>query len=162
MNTAHVEVGAPQITAILFSCDKGAFYWAPILAIACLGLLYAAWRQTWARVVLMTIVVNLLLISLIRNDGDRLDMQTSFGMRYVTECSIGFAMGFAALAGRARSLTAWRGWLAVGALLSTWNLLLVMAYILTIPRAGCVTYPQMAQGITQAVMKVVTAVVGRL
>jgi hypothetical protein len=76
-------------------------------------------------------------------------------MRYLIECSIGFAMGFAVLADKARSVTAWRSWVAVAAVLTAWNLMLVLAYVLTIPREGCVTYPQMATGMVQAVGKVI-------
>jgi len=160
LDHARVELTRPQFTAVLFSCDKGAFYWAPIMAIGCLGLLYAARRHAWARVMLAIFVAQVLLISVIRNHGDRLDMQTSFGMRYLTECSIGLAMGVATLVARARSLRAWRSWVIVGALLSTWNLLLIMAYVLTIPRSGCVTYPQMADGMARAILQVVTAIRG--
>src|SRR5439155_399101 len=157
-NQVGIDVGSPLVTAVLFSCNKGAFYWAPVMAVGFVGLIYGAYRHAWARVVLATFIADVLLISLTRHYADTFDMGISFGMRYLTECSVVVAMGLATLVAEARSTNRWRSSVVLAMLLSGWNLSLILAYVLTIPRAGCVTYMEMASGMVRAV----TQVVGRL
>lgn len=161
LNHIGINLTSPQISAVLFACNKGAFYWAPVMAVGFAGLVYAAWHHGWARVALATCVADVMLISFLRHYGDTFDLGVSFGMRYLTECSVAVAMGVAALIGKTPSPTARYSWIALGALLSVWNLLLIMAYVLTIPRSGCVTFPQMASGMVQAVTEVVALIGGR-
>jgi hypothetical protein len=163
LNHARIGLDASQFVGVMFSCNKGAFYWAPLMAIGVVGLLDAARRHAWATIMVAIFLANVVLISLLRwGNATALDMGVSFGMRYLTECCVLVAMGLAALASKARTRAVWQCSVAVAALFSVWNLALVLAYVMTIPRAGCVTYPEMAHGMGRAAVKVFALIAAHL
>lgn len=163
IGTYPFHLGSPYFLDVLLSCRHGAFHWAPILGIASLGLAVAAWREGWARVLLLAVLAQVWLIGALGIASfDRVvpDFSgdwnthwqggTSFGMRYLTECTPMFALGLAWLASRGWPRRA-RLWQAGTLALAGWNGLLMLAYGLgTVSRSYCVTYPQMLQGVSEA------------
>jgi hypothetical protein len=141
-----VDVGSPRFLDVLFSCQHGAFYWAPVLAIAVGGLAWAARRRTWARLFLLTFFAHVYLV------GGLQGIQNwsgghAFGMRYLTECGALLSVGLAFAV--ARSPRRWLvGWaVGLGALV-VWNGALIGAYTLKqISTLECVTFAEMVQGV---------------
>lgn len=138
---------------VLFSCLHGVIYWTPIVAVALLGLGWAARRAGWARVFLLTFTLHVYLIGALA-DGTA---GHAFGMRYLIENTPLLAAGLAVLLERTafsegRRAVRWRWGLgALFALLLAWNGLLVVAFGMgSISGTHCVTYPEMARGVAQA------------
>lgn len=159
-----LHLKSPYFLDVLFSCRHGAFYWAPILATGLVGLIWAARRESWAPVLLITLFLQTYLIGGLgiadaggaavnfdpSNWRDHWKGAPSFGMRYLTECVPIFAMGLAFLMARTQKTTTTFLWPATLAVLVAWNGLLMLAYGLnTISRSQCLTYPDMALGIVK-------------
>lgn len=170
-----IHLKSPFFLDVLFSCRHGAFHWAPVLAIGLVGIIWAARRETWAWVFLLTFLCHVYLIGGLgiadfsgssanfdtSNWNDHWKGGTSFGMRYLTECTPFFAVGLTTLlrdTGRKIGDLWWAGLLTV---LVGWNSLLILAYGLgTVSRFSCVTYGEMVTGVGQALAKVVGALTG--
>jgi len=163
-----LHVTSPFFRDVLFSCKHGAFHWAPVMALAGLGLVWAAVRSAWARVFLLVVAANVYLIGglgLVQPGGTEIAANpgattwenlwpggTMFGMRYLVECVPLLAVGLAALIDRTsvRLSVLWLWRMLLGVLV-VWNALLMMSYGLgTVSRSGCVTYPEMLRGMTRA------------
>lgn len=144
---------------VLFSCQHGAFYWAPVLLVAVLGLLWAARNAGWARVFLLTFLAHVYLIGSLEHSSAG---GLAFGMRYFTECAPFFAAGLTVLlrdtvGATAVGATAFENatgrrrigiWLAgLGALVVANGLLLLAFGVGTISGTDCVTHTEMARGI---------------
>ena len=164
-----VHLKSPFFMDVLFSCRHGAFHWAPIFALGALGLLWAARRESWALVLLLVIALQVYLIGGIgiADPSGRLTTfdptdwnnhwkgGTSFGMRYLTECTPLFAVGLVALLNLSRTSMAALRWRVGLSILVVWNGLLILAYGLnTVSRSYCVTYSDMGLGVTQALTKI--------
>jgi len=164
------DLRSPYFFHVLFSCRHGAFYWAPILGLGTIGLLWAARNRSWAWPLLITFLAQVYLIGalgLAYSDplhgaaGQQSEWNThwrgapSFGMRYLTECAPIFAIGLSVLI---KSSTRWVGklfWPIALSLLVTWNGLLIMAYGLeTISRSYCLTNRDMLNGVIEAVKRI--------
>jgi hypothetical protein len=164
-----IHLKSPFFFDVLFSCLHGAFHWAPILAIGATGLLWAARRESWALVLLVVLALHVYLIGGVgiaypggspvtfdpANWHDHWKGGTSFGMRYLTECTPIFAAGLAMLFNISRTDVATVLWRIGLAGLVLWNGLLILAYGLgTVSRSYCVSYGDMWVGVTQALAKV--------
>lgn len=155
-----IDPRSPNFFKVLFSCQAGAFYWAPILALGFAGILWAARKECWAWVFLVTFLSQVYLIGGLRLANSVYGewvTNSMFGMRYLTECGPFLAVGLAVLT---RDITRWVRafwWQAVLGLLVTWNGFLILAYGLnTISRgAHCVTYREMLEGIIKAITIIV-------
>lgn len=160
---------SPYFFDVLFSCRHGAFFWAPVLALGLIGLIWAARRESWAPVLLTVLALHAYLIGGMgianpniesvsfdpTNWHDHWKGAPSFGMRYLTECAPIFALGLASLLDRAQ-LRTMRLLVPIGlSILVAWNGLLILAYGLnTISRSGCLTYGEMWIGVGKAVGKI--------
>ncbi|MEM7586931.1 MAG: hypothetical protein AAF560_26305 [Acidobacteriota bacterium] len=169
-----MDLSSPFFFDALFSCRHGAIIWAPIIAVALLGLLAAVRGGSWARLFLLVFLADVYLIGCLRGPPElmvSLDAPPSadetnwsgghaFGMRYLTECMPLLAAGLAVLLSGAR-LQRLRhrtiaGWATAGAaaILVVWNGLLLLAYgVGTIDRVECVTWGEMLAGVGQALGK---------
>jgi hypothetical protein len=163
------DLGSPYFFHVLFSSRHGAFYWAPVLAMGMIGLVWAARRQSWAWPLLIAFLANVYLIGALGlaysdlqpGTGHESDWNThwggapSFGMRYLTECGPLFAIGLAVLI---KSSSRWVGrlfWPLVLSLLVIWNGLLILAYGLeTISRGYSLTYSDMLVGVVEAIQQI--------
>lgn len=156
-----MDLRSPHFFDVLLSCQHGAFYWAPLLGIGFLGLLWAARRAGWARLFVLIVLVHAYLVGSLQGLEDtNWSGAFAFGMRYLTECAPLFATGLAFLLDRAAPRLR-RGLYALMALLVVANGLLILAYgANTIPRNACVTHQQMAVGIATALGKVAGKVGG--
>jgi hypothetical protein len=153
------DLTSPNFARVLLSCQHGAFYWTPVLALGFAGLLWAAWRRAWARLFLAVFLANVYLVGCLAG-GTNWSGDHAFGMRYLADCAPLLAAGLAAgleaalarstargpLAGRwTAAMRAAAGFMA---LLAAGNGLLVLAFSTgRIDREGCVTYPQMGTAI---------------
>ena len=154
----RLDLASPNFWRVLFSCQHGAFYWTPMLALGGAGLLWAAWRHSWARVFLAVFLANVYLVGCL-SGGTNWSGDHAFGMRYLADCAPLLAAGLAAaLAAGLTRLSARGGHrvaaagvraaAALVALLVAANGLLVLAFSTgAIAHEGCVTYPQMAAAI---------------
>ena len=164
-----VHLKSPFFFDVLFSCRHGAFYWAPILALGVLGLVWASRRESWALVLLAVFLLNTYLIGGIgiadpngrpatfdpSNWNEHWKGGASFGMRYLTECTTLFAIGLVTLLNIYRTSAAKFFWMAGLSVLVVWNTLLILAYGLnTVSRSYCVHYDAMWIGVTQAIEKI--------
>jgi hypothetical protein len=151
----EVSIVSHNFFDVLFSCLHGAFYWTPVVAVGCAGLIWAARRAGWARIFLLTFCAHVYLIGALA-DGTA---GHAFGMRYLSETAALLAPGLAFLivrtAGelrldRPRSLL----WPAALALLVAWNGLLALAFgVGTISGTDCVTHRQMVAGVGEALAR---------
>lgn len=148
----ELDLASPHFFQVMFSCQHGAFYWAPVLGLGFGGLLWAARGATWARIFCLVFLGHVYLIGCLQGlGGTNWSGAHAFGMRYLAECSPLLAAGLAVLVHKASSRLARRGWIAILALAVTWNGLLILAYGKgTISRSECVTYRQMAAGVFRA------------
>jgi hypothetical protein len=171
-----LHLKSPYFFDVLFSCRHGAFYWAPVLALGLIGLIWATRRDAWPWVFLITIFCHVYLIGGLgisdlsgravvfdtSNWNEHWKGGTSFGMRYLTECTPFFAVGLTALmqaTGKRTTADWW--WRAALLLFVVWNGLLMLAYGLnTVSRSYCVTYVEMATGVGQALARGAAALFG--
>jgi hypothetical protein len=168
-----LDLKSPYFLDVLFSCRHGALHWAPILALGLIGLAWAGRRDAWPWILLITIFCHVYLIGGLgisdlsgraatfdsNNWNEHWKGGTSFGMRYLTECTPFFAVGLAGLMQATGRRIATQWWGAVLILFVVWNGMLILAYGLgTVSHTSCVTYPEMAAGVGQALSKLVTAV----
>ena len=130
-----IHLKSPFFFDVLFSCRHGAFHWAPILALGTIGLVWAARRESWALVLLAVLALQVYLIGGIgiadpsgrpvtfdpSNWNDHWKGGTSFGMRYLTECTPIFAAGLVVLFNISRSEAAMVLWRVGLAGLVLWN-----------------------------------------
>jgi hypothetical protein len=146
-----------------------------MLALGLIGLVWAARRNAWPWVFLITIVGHVYLIgglgiSDLSGDAAVFDTSnwnehwkggTSFGMRYLTECTPFFAVGLSQLMHMTGKRIAVQWWAVVLAFFVAWNGLLILAYGLnTVSRSSCVPYMDMVTGIGEAVARIYRAVLG--
>jgi len=163
-----IDFASPYFFDVLLSCRHGTFYWAPVLGLGLLGLLWAVRRrQGWALVLLITLAAHTYLIGGLGLSNvayaDRppslgwlkhWDNAPSFGMRYLTECAVMFAPGLACLIQATRRYATASVWLVALLPFAIWNGLLILAYGLsTIDRSGCLPYTQMLSGIGTALRR---------
>jgi hypothetical protein len=147
----HVFFRSPFFWDVLFSCQHGAFYWAPVLGLASVGAVVVAISHRWARWSLLTILSHVYLIGTLAEHEIAWSGGSSFGMRYLTECTPLFALGLASLLALVKQPV--RFW-AIGAglsLLVLFNACLILAFGMhTISTTKCVRYGEMAAGILAA------------
>ena len=165
-----IDLKSPYFFDVLFACRHGAFHWSPVFAIGTLGLIVAAVRRdTRALALLTTLAAQVYLIGGLGmlgssaadgaaspNWNNHWAGGTSFGMRYLTECTPFFAFGVATLLS---ALTNRLRWLLTTALfmLVCWNALLILAYGLNkVSRSYCVTYADMWRGIGDALKTLIS------
>jgi hypothetical protein len=166
-----LHLTAPFFWDVLVSCRHGAFYWAPVLALGAMGLTVLAFRDGWARLLGLTVLLQVYTIGalgLFGSPGETYAGQpgewethwaggTSFGMRYLTECAPIFALGLTGLIARLRSRAGNSLPIAVVCALVAWNFGLIAAYGLqTISRSACVPPADMLAGVLQIVPRVLT------
>ncbi len=153
----EMDLRAPHLLGALFSCQHGAFYWAPVLAAGAAGLAWAARRESAARVLLAVLAAQVYVIGTIVGGASgayNWSGGNSFGMRYLAECAPFLAFGLAAAMRGAARWIGTRAWTAVLAVLVIWNGCLVLAYGMgTIDREECVTWKEMAAGALAAAAK---------
>jgi hypothetical protein len=144
-----VALGSPYFFNILFSCQHGVFYWTPTLALGFAGLVWAAHKESWAWVFLVTFLGHIYLLG-----GIGLVEEHSFGARYLSECAPILAVGLTVLIQASVGLIRLFWWRAVLGILVTWNSMLMMAYGLgSISRSACVTFaPMMRQTVLLAII----------
>ncbi len=142
-----LDLSSPHWLSTLTSARHGAFYWSPLLLIATLGLAWSARRTGWARLALAILAANVFLIGSIEQWWGG----SSFGMRYLVECTPFFALGLAVLLPKASLGVAWRTWAPVLVVPVIWNACLALAFGLrTIEHSESVTFGQMWIGIGEA------------
>jgi hypothetical protein len=161
-----LHLTAPYFWDVLVNCRHGAFYWAPVLALGAIGLTVLAFRDGWARLLGVTVLLQVYTIGalgLLGSPGEAYAGQpgewethwaggTSFGMRYLTECAPIFALGLSGLIVRLRSRVGNILPIAVVCTLVTWNFGLIAAYGLQmISRSACVPPSDMFAGVLQIV-----------
>jgi hypothetical protein len=154
------DLASPNFLRVLVSCQHGAFYWTPVMALGFAALLWAAVRAPWARVLAALFLADAFVVGCLGGDtnwsGDH-----AFGMRYLTESAPLLAAGLAALIARrpapepapGRTAVTLRhaGWGAALGLLIAGNGLLVLAFATSqIDHERCVTYGEMAAGVSRA------------
>jgi len=146
----NVRVWSPHFFDVLVSCQHGAFYWAPFLAVGFAGLVWGGVRVgRWAWVLVATILAQAYLIGTLQDIS--WSAAAAFGMRYLTECAPFFALGFATWMAAARTrarLSLW--WGAAGVFAAANGLLIVAWSLRTISQEQCVTWPEMADGVGRA------------
>jgi hypothetical protein len=142
---------SPNFLRVLFSCQNGAFYWAPTLAIGFAGLLWATGGESWSRVLVITFLAHVYLVG----GFDVWHGGRSFGARYLTESGPFLALGLAmAIDTTARAVKRYAWPTALG-ILAIWNCLLALSYVMgTIPRGGCASYKEMMVGAIQALRQI--------
>lgn len=142
-----INLTSPNFLNVLFSCQHGAFYWAPVLALGFVGLAVLVRQSRWAVVLLATFLLNTLVIGALEGPGNWSGGH-SFGMRYLSECTPFFAIGLSVLLARDSPWISRPIWLFLLGALVAWNLSLLVAFSLrTIDPIECVTFPEMARGI---------------
>jgi hypothetical protein len=129
--------GSPKIVGVLFSVQKGLFFWTPVLLLACAGLFALAGSQHSARVFVLPALLFLAANTYIIASWWDWQFGASFGHRGFVDALPVFAIGLAAFfelasrhAGRRRIVTA----VVVGAIalnlfqmLQYWNGVLPMS-----------------------------------
>jgi hypothetical protein len=111
----------PRLWQVAFASEHGAILWTPVLAIACLGLLWY-WRKAPAAGTIVVIVTLAFYYAVAAYRGWH--GHSSYGNRFLTALTPVFVIGTAAFVdaivgrgGRARWIAAW----SVAALLIAWN-----------------------------------------
>ncbi len=160
-----VDLSSPFLFETLFSCRHGAVYWAPVVGLGILGLLWVSGRIGWARALVIVLLANVYLIGCLRGPPELMESVNAppspvethwsgghaFGMRYLTECAPLIALGLANLLRQFGSGFRRRALLAVLGLLIAWNGVLLLAYGSgEISRVGCVTHSEMALAAARA------------
>lgn len=144
----RLDLSSPNWLRALVSPRHGAFYWTPLLLLATIGLVVAAWRHGWARLALGVLAATLYLIGSIEQWWGG----SSFGMRYLVELTPLFALGLATLLPTRSRWRDWRIWAPVLAIPVLWNAALALAYGLnTIEHSDPVTFAMMWQGVIEAI-----------
>jgi hypothetical protein len=152
-----IDPSSPHFFDVLLSCQHGAFYWAPVLALGFVGLVGLAVRgRSWAWVLTACVLAQVYLIGTLSDIN--WSGAASFGMRYLTECTPMFALGLASLihdgvgrAGAAKVVPR-KIWTLGLAALVAWNGALILAYsVRAISQEACVTWGEMASGAARAV-----------
>jgi hypothetical protein len=173
-----LDLRSPHFFQVLFSCQHGAFYWAPVLGLGFAGLLWAARGASWARVLALVFLADVYLTGTLEGmGGTNWSGGHAFGMRYLTECAPLLAAGLAVLVRRTAGATAGEldgsagtdrsrrrrrlVWAGVLGLLVAGNGLLILAYGAgEISHSGCVTYGEMAAGAARALAGLFTRMGG--
>jgi hypothetical protein len=148
----EIDFLSPNFFNVLFSCRHGAFYWAPVIGIGFVGLLWISLREWWGRVFLLTFLGHVYLVGGLEGDLNW-SGAASFGMRYLVECAPLLAAGLTSLVGAAQDRPlrplCWRAPLAI---LVAWNLALILPYALRkISQTDCVPYGEMAAGVWRVI-----------
>ena len=86
--------GSPVLGSVLFSSDHGLFSWTPVIALACIGLLFLWKRDRWlgANLIAATLAFYYFIASYPDWDGI-----SSYGNRFFVSLSCVFVLGLAAL-----------------------------------------------------------------
>jgi hypothetical protein len=144
------DLASPHFLHVLFSCQHGLFYWAPLLGVGFLGLIGAARGTGWARLFLATFLCNVYIVGAL--SGTNWTGGYAFGMRYLVESTPLLAVGLATLMD-VRKERAWRiGWVTLLGVCVVWNGLLILAYgMSTISHGDCVTHGEMLSGVVEAI-----------
>jgi hypothetical protein len=147
------HLSSPNFLRVLFSCQHGAFYWTPVMALGFAALAWAAAGAGWARVFAALFLADAFVVGCLGGEtnwsGDH-----AFGMRYLTETAPLLAAGLAAAIARAGRRPLRAAWPAALALLALGNGLLVIAFATgQISRERCVTYREMAAGVARALAR---------
>ena len=134
--TAHWN--RPSLIQVLFSQDRGFFYWTPLAAIALAGYVplsgmeraeastdSSAFTAPKLWLLLLAFLVHLYVVASVW--GGAVQLGAAFGFRQLTECGVLLAPALALLLGRATGR--WFSWLVAGCCLAAvWNLLLICQY----------------------------------
>jgi hypothetical protein len=139
-----VDWRSPHFLDVLFSCQHGLVYWTPILGLGLIGICLAALREPWARMALATVLAHVWLIGGLSATAVSWSGGSAFGMRYMTENGVFFAMGLAWLQGRLqRTATRWAAGILLASLVTANLGLLALFTSKRISQDGCVTYRDM-------------------
>ena len=152
------DLRSPFFFQVLTSCKQGAFYWAPGLGIAFVGLIWTAYKTSYGKVFLAVFLVHVFLIGGITaesaqespgdaNAGHHQAQSASdapaaqqpdwnkqwrggnmFGMRYLAECGTLLSVGLAVLIAATGSVISTYAWFGLSALFALANGLLMLAY----------------------------------
>lgn len=118
---------APSLWTVLFTADRGLFYWNPITIPALASLIYASFRFRDPPLMILTVGVLMQIYLVAALLGQDVFLGLSFGFRMLTETCALMAPGLAVLLDRATARTA--KWLMIaGGVLVGWNLLLLGVY----------------------------------
>jgi hypothetical protein len=116
----------PALWTVLFSTDRGLFYWTPITLPSFMGLVYLACRSRRPAAAILATAVAIQFYSVAALLGPGVFLGWAFGFRILTETCVLLAPGLAILFERfgrsARWLAVGGGWLA------GWNLVLLGAF----------------------------------
>jgi hypothetical protein len=110
---------SPNFFNTLFDPGRGAFLWAPVLALGLLGLIWLGRKDAWLAALLFT---GFLAQTYINGAfGTTWHLRSAFGFRRLIECTPIFVLGLAALIGWLRPRVGPWPLLAVAGLLVYWN-----------------------------------------
>lgn len=151
------DLASPHFFDALLSCQHGAFYWTPVLALGAAALLWAAARHGWARPLGAVLAASVYLVGCLAG-GTNWSGDNAFGMRYLVESvpllapPLAWAITASRPAAPGRARTGWRGaWALSLLLLVAANGLLMLAFARrTIAHDRCVTWDEMAAGAARA------------
>jgi hypothetical protein len=124
---------APSFGRVLFSVDRGLFYWTPVALFGALGLLAAVRPgrgDARLRFLLVAVVVQVYALAALADRG--VCLGSSFGFRLLTETVVVLVVGLAVLF---RSVTPrWAASVAVTCGIAVgWNLILLSVYCHSVP-----------------------------
>jgi hypothetical protein len=151
------DLASPHFFDVLLSCQHGAFYWTPVLALGAAALAWAAVRHGWARPLAAVLAASVYLVGCLVG-GTNWSGDNAFGMRYLVESvpllapPLAWAIAASRPAAPGGARQGWQGaWALALLLLVAGNGLLMLAFARrTVAHDGCVTWGQMAAGAARA------------
>lgn len=122
---------SPHFFDTLLDPGRGAFLWAPVLALGLLGLVWLGRRDAWLAALLLLAFLAQTYIN--GAFGTTWHLRRAFGFRRLIECTPIFVLGLAALLEWLRPRVGWWPLLAIAALLVYWNVGLIAQWTLIRP-----------------------------
>jgi len=139
-----MEYASPHALAVLFDPAHGLFPWTPLLLVAAVGLLRAAWRERARDVVPAVLAAALLLQVWINGSVESWTQAGAFGSRRFVGATPLFAWGLAALVAEARKHLGRRVVAALLALFAWWNVSLMVQFGLKLMDRQGLEWPRVA------------------
>jgi hypothetical protein len=125
-DTAHNWLN-PSLWPVLLSTDRSLFYWTPITLVAVVGLVYLIVLRRGAAMVMLAAGIAVQIYTLSALLGQNVFLGSSFGFRLLTETCVLMVPGVGVLVDRLGPRMC-RRLVTIGAVLITWNFLLLGAY----------------------------------
>ena len=139
-----MDYASPHALDVLFDPAHGLFAWTPLLLVASVGLVRAAWRGRGRDVVPAVLAAALLLQVWINGSVESWTQAGAFGSRRFVGATPLFAWGLAALIAEARPRLARHVVAAALALLSWWNVSLMVQFGLKLMDRQGLEWPRVA------------------